>query len=60
MVKGKQLTVVWHVDDLKISHADPAVVGGLIEELNKRYGTVRINLTYWGIEHPDNHATSIF
>ena len=41
MVKGKQLTFAWHVDDLKISHVDPAVVGGLIEELNKGYGTVK-------------------
>jgi hypothetical protein len=26
MVNGKQCTIVWHVDDLKISHEDPAVV----------------------------------
>jgi len=41
VVKGKQLTVVWHVDDLKISHADPAVVGGLVQEFNQRYGTIK-------------------
>jgi len=29
------------MDDLKISHADPAVVRGLIEKLNKRYRTVK-------------------
>ena len=26
MVNGKQLTVVWHVDDLKISHVDLGVL----------------------------------
>ena len=23
MVNGKQITVIWHVDDLKVSHVDP-------------------------------------
>ena len=23
MVNGKQMTVIWHVDDLKVSHVDP-------------------------------------
>ena len=26
MIDGKQCTILWHVDDLKISHMDPAVV----------------------------------
>ena len=26
IINGKQCTVVWHVDDLKISHVDPKVV----------------------------------
>ena len=25
MINGKQCTILWHVDDLKISHEDPAV-----------------------------------
>ena len=33
MVNEKQLTVTWHVDDLKISHVDSEVVTGLIEYL---------------------------
>ena len=37
-VKGKQLTVAWHVDDLKISHADEKVVTALINKINKKYG----------------------
>ena len=30
--------VAWHVDDLKISYADPSVVTALIEQLKCRYG----------------------
>ena len=41
LVNGKQLTVTWHVDDLKISHVDPTVVGTLIDQLNLQYGKVK-------------------
>ena len=37
-VKGKQLTIVWYVDDLKISHVDSRIVSGIIRKLNKKYG----------------------
>ena len=37
-VNGKQLTVVWHVDDMKISHVEEEVVTALINKLNDRYG----------------------
>ena len=35
---GKQLTIAWHVDDLKISHASSKVVTSFIEQLQERYG----------------------
>ena len=38
MVNGKQLTVGWHVDDLKISHVDPTVVEHLVSQLQAEYG----------------------
>ena len=38
MVDGKQLTVVWHVDDLKILHTDTNIVMLLINQLDKKYG----------------------
>ena len=38
IVNGKQLTVVWHVDKLKISHVDDKVVTGCINMLDKKYG----------------------
>jgi hypothetical protein len=38
MVGGHQMTVVWHVDDLKVSHKSEAVVDGLISYLKGKYG----------------------
>ena len=38
VVNGKQLTVVWHVDDAKISHVDPDVVTEFIQWTDKQYG----------------------
>jgi hypothetical protein len=38
MINGKQCTILWHVDDLKISHVDPEVVEVILRLLNKRYG----------------------
>ena len=37
-VNGKQLTIVWHVDNLKISCVDSKVVTEIIKLLNKEYG----------------------
>jgi hypothetical protein len=34
----KQCTVLWHVDDLKISHVDKAVVDEILRILDERYG----------------------
>ena len=38
LVGVKQLTVCWHVDDLKISHVNKHVVTKLIRKLNRLYG----------------------
>ena len=37
-VNGKQITVVWHVADLKISHVDEKFVTDFIDQLSNRYG----------------------
>jgi hypothetical protein len=37
IVHGKQLTLVWHVDDVKISHVSPKVVTRMINWINKTY-----------------------
>jgi hypothetical protein len=38
MVDGKQCTVLWHVDDLKISHINSKVVDDVVAKLSERYG----------------------
>ena len=38
LVNGKQLTVVWYVDDLKVSHADSTVVDVMIESIKQEFG----------------------
>jgi hypothetical protein len=37
---GAQLTVCWHVDDLKASHMKPQVVDEFIDWVKRQYGTV--------------------
>jgi hypothetical protein len=38
MVNGKQLTVMWHVDDFKISHKEDKVVTNMIDWMHIIYG----------------------
>ena len=38
IINGKQCTIVWWVDDLMISHADPKLVTDVINGLSARYG----------------------
>jgi hypothetical protein len=37
-IDGKQCTVVWHVDDLKILHVDPKAVTTILNLLDAQYG----------------------
>ena len=45
MIDGKQCTILWHVDDLKISHEDANVVTSIIELLDGAYGSEKRPLT---------------
>jgi hypothetical protein len=38
MINGKQCTIIWHVDDLKISHVEAKVVDQIIEMLDREFG----------------------
>ena len=38
IVNGKQCTIIWHVDDLKISHVEQDVLEELVTKLQNRYG----------------------
>jgi hypothetical protein len=37
-INGKQCTICWHVDDLKISHMSSNVVTSVIEQLDETFG----------------------
>lgn len=38
IVDGRQCTIAWYVDDLKISHTDPAVVEDIFQKLQDEFG----------------------
>ncbi|KAG7342125.1 reverse transcriptase RNA-dependent DNA polymerase [Nitzschia inconspicua] len=40
IVNGKQLTITWHVDDLKVSHMQPSVVTEFMDWVKKMYGQI--------------------
>ena len=37
-INGKQFTIIWHVDDLKISHMDKKVINDIITCLGYKFG----------------------
>jgi hypothetical protein len=39
MINGQQCTIVWHVDDLKISHVSEEVTEQIVELLQVKYGS---------------------
>lgn len=52
IVNDKQLTVLWHVDDLKISHEEESVVLDMVDKLNSAYGKVAPIVATMGKKHP--------
>jgi hypothetical protein len=44
-IEGNQCTILWHVDDLKISHIDSKTVDMILDKLNEKYGTKEAPLT---------------
>jgi hypothetical protein len=41
-LEGTQCTIVWYVDDNKISHVNPAVVTHVIEKIEERFGNMNV------------------
>jgi hypothetical protein len=37
-INGQQCTILWHVDDIKVSHMDPDVVTTVLAMINEEYG----------------------
>ena len=42
IINGKQCTICWYVDDLKISHVDPKVVSTLIKIIENKFGKMNV------------------
>jgi len=42
IVNGKQFTICWYVDDLKLSHKDPEEVTKMIKLLEKHFGEMNV------------------
>jgi Reverse transcriptase (RNA-dependent DNA polymerase)/Zinc knuckle len=42
MIDGKQCTIVWYVDDTKISHQDDNVVSNVIELIESKFGKMTV------------------
>ena len=42
MIKGKQCTIVWYVDDTKISHIDSNVVTKIIKAIEEKFGDMTV------------------
>jgi hypothetical protein len=40
MMEGKQMTICWHVDDLKASHVKPRVMNKMIKYLRQEYESI--------------------
>ena len=51
VVKGSQMTVVWHEDDMKVSHGRKDVVDSFIEWIKKKYGQILEVKVKRGNEH---------
>lgn len=40
IVEGSQITVTWHVDDVKVSHGDPRVVDSFLKWIKDQFGAI--------------------
>ena len=57
MINGTQCTLVWYVDDNKISHVDPAVVTTIVEAIESCFGKMTVSR---GMEHEFLGMTIIY
>ena len=46
IIDDKQCNILWHVDELKKSHVDPAVISSILSDIDTEYGKiVKMNIT---------------
>jgi len=51
MINGKQCTIGWHVDDLKLSHVEQVVLDDIANKLNDKYGQETPLVVHRGTVH---------
>ena len=51
IIDNKQCTILWHVDDLKTSHVDPAIISSIIADIDAEYGNISMMTITWGKVH---------
>ena len=42
VIHGRQCTICWYVDDMKVSHEKPSVVDNVIKEIEKSFGKMTV------------------
>ena len=40
IIDNKQCTILWHIDDLKKSHVEPAVFPRVLTDIDAEYGNI--------------------
>lgn len=65
MINGKQCTIVWYVDDVKVSHEDENIVKDIMDKIASKFGGIKPNIgnnqTYLGMDiiFNDNKTVTI-
>jgi len=53
VIDAYQCTIVWHVDEMKISHEDPGTVPWVIEDIEGKFGKMSVvhgkEHVFWGM-----------
>ena len=48
IVKGKQCTIPWHVDNPKVSHVDSDIISSFLADIDAEYGKIAKMTITWG------------
>ena len=43
-INGKRCTIIWYVDDIKVSHEDESVVKDIMNKIESKFGKLNTNL----------------
>ena len=51
VIDDKQCTIIWHIDDMKLSHVKQSVLEDIASKLNSKYGQVLLLVIHHGKVH---------